>query len=415
MTSAGGCGLVRTCHVLRAELVGQEIQCLRCWRYQLTHGRNLNSSTLMSSVTVRRTDFDLKPFMVSNDWVAVAQILSVLVPYGALWAAAYAMHDAAPWLLVPIAGLMVLFLSRSFALMHDCGHYSLFRRPWVNRAVGFLLGVVNGLPQYPWSRGHAYHHKYNGNWERYRGPAVVASVEQFRAMSPLCQRLYTALRHPLMLLPGGFFYLVVKSRVQLLCGLLWYVPHLVACVWRRDWRGIFAYKSKFWYTTGEFWDLLGNNICVLGTWYFCGELMGHGFFWALYAPMITVTAAIFICVFYIQHNFPQSYAHRDEGWSSVRGSLEGSSYLKLPGILNWFTADIGYHNVHHLCERIPNYRLAACHRANAHLLEGVKVLRIRDIPTCCGYILWDAARDRLTTVEDFRRSNSLAGQDAALA
>ncbi|MBA3685670.1 MAG: fatty acid desaturase [Planctomycetes bacterium] len=363
--------------------------------------------------TVQRSDFDLKPFMVSSDLVATWQILSVLLPYAALWFAAYHVHDTLPWLLVPIAGLMVLFLSRSFALMHDCGHYSLFRRARVNRAVGFLLGIVNGLPQYPWSRGHAYHHKNNGNWERYRGPAAVLSVAQFDALSPFRQGLYTTLRHPLMLFPGGLFYLVVKPRVQLLCGLLAYVPHLLACLWRFEWRRMFTYQSKFWYTTGEFWDLLFNNICVVGAWIVCGELMGHGFFWALYAAMMMVTAAIFICVFYIQHNFAESYAHRDEGWSYLAGALEGSSYFKLPGILNWFTADIGYHNVHHLCERIPNYRLAACHRANAHLLADVKVLRIRDIPTCCGYILWDAAHDRLLTVAEHRRQSSISVVTAA--
>ena len=360
--------------------------------------------------TVQRADFDLKPFMVSSDLRAIGQLLSVLVPYAALWVAAFLVHGTAPWLLVPIAGLMVLFLSRSFALMHDCGHYSLFRRARVNRAMGFLLGIVNGLPQYPWSRGHAYHHKHNGNWGRYRGPAAVLSVTQFDALSPVRQGLYKALRHPLMLFPGGFFYLVVKPRVQLLCGVLGYVPHLLGCLWRREWRGVFAYQSKFWYTTGEFWDLLGNNICVLGTWFVCGELMGHGFFWALYAPMITFTAAIFICVFYIQHNFPESYAHRDEGWSYLTGALEGSSYFKLPGILNWFTADIGYHNVHHLCERIPNYHLAACHHANAHLLAEVKVLGIRDIPTCCGYILWDEANDRLMTVAEYRQRSGGTAQ-----
>lgn len=364
--------------------------------------------------TIQRTDFALKPYMVSSDLVATGQVLSVLVPYAALWVAAYHAVAISPWLLLPIAGLMVLFLMRSFSLMHDCGHYSLFRQARVNRAVGFLFGIVNGLPQYPWSRGHAFHHKHNGNWERYRGPAAVISVEQFAALSPFRQWLYTTLRHPLMLFPGGFFYLVIKPRVQLLGGMLAYVPHLLGCLWRREWRRVFAYESKFWYTTGEFWDLLFNNLCVVGTWILCGELMGHGFFWMIYAPVMMVAAAIFICVFYCQHNFAESYAHRSEGWSYLSGALEGSSYFKLPGILNWFTADIGYHNVHHLCERIPNYRLAECHRANAHLLTEVKVLYIRDIPTCYGYILWDAANDRLTTVADFRRRQQIPAE-AALA
>lgn len=351
----------------------------------------------MTASTIKSADFELKPFMVSNNLVALWQMVTVLVPYGALWLAAYSVHQTMPWLLVPIGLVMVLFLSRSFALMHDCGHHSLFRGKRLNYAFGFLLGVVNALPHHPWSRGHAYHHKFNGNWERYRGPAAVISAEKFQALSPLRQRLYTLLRHPLMLLPGGLYYLLLKPRIQLLCGVLAYVPHFFRCLWRRDWRGIIAYKSKFWYTNGEFWDILFNNIAVVSTWIVCGMLMGHLFFWALYVPVMMFAAAAFICVFYIQHNFDDSYAHRDEGWNYLNGALEGSSYFKLPGLLNWFTADIGYHNVHHLCAAIPNYRLAACHRANAHLLAHVKVLRLRDIPACYGYILWDANRDRLTT------------------
>jgi acyl-lipid omega-6 desaturase (Delta-12 desaturase) len=355
------------------------------------------------ATTVQRSDFELKPFMVSSDFVATRQVLSVLLPYAGLWMAAYQVRDVSGWLVLPLAALMALFLMRSFALMHDCGHYSLFRRARVNRVVGFLLGVVNGLPQYPWSRGHAFHHKYNGNWGRYRGPAAVISVARYQQLSPFGQRLYAWLRHPVMLLPGGFFYLVVKPRVQLLAGLGAYVPFAVGCLWRRDWRGLVSLRSKFWYTPGEFWDILGNNLCVVGSWFLMGELIGHAFFWSIYAPLMMVTAAIFICVFYIQHNFSETYAHRDAGWSYFSGALEGSSYLKLPGILNWFTADIGYHNVHHLCERIPNYYLAACHRANAHLLAGVTVLHLQDIPTCYGYILWDAEHDRLTTVAEVQR------------
>ena len=150
---------------------------------------------------------------------------------------------------------------------------------------------------------------------------------------------------------------------------------------------------------------MGNNICVIASWWLCGELMGHGVFWAIYLPLMTFAAAIFICVFYIQHNFDDSYAHRDEGWSYV--TVEGSSFFKLPPILNWFTADIGYHNVHHLCAKIPNYRLAACHRANQHLLSEVKVLKMSDIPKCYGYIIWDAANDRLTTIAEIKSAPDL--------
>jgi acyl-lipid omega-6 desaturase (Delta-12 desaturase) len=111
------------------------------------------------------------------------------------------------------------------------------------------------------------------------------------------------------------------------------------------------------------------------------------------------SAAIFICIFFIQHNFEGSYAHKTAGWDYLLGAIEGSSYLKLPAILNWFSADIGYHNIHHLSERIPNYHLQACHQANSHLLTDAKVLTIRELPSCFKFLIWDAANDTLQSIE----------------
>jgi len=120
---------------------------------------------------VKKSDFVLAPYMKSNDWLAAWQITNTLVPYFILW---WLMPYAAAislWLLLPIVVLMVLFSLRSFSLMHDCGHYSLFTSKRVNRFMGFVLGVINAMPQYAWSRDHAYHHKTNGI-----GNAIGASV-----------------------------------------------------------------------------------------------------------------------------------------------------------------------------------------------------------------------------------------------
>jgi omega-6 fatty acid desaturase (delta-12 desaturase) len=104
----------------------------------------------------------------------------------------------------------------------------------------------------------------------------------------------------------------------------------------------------------------------------------------------------------VQHNFEGSYAHKTEGWDYLLGAVEGSSYLKLPTILNWFSADICCHNIHHLSERIPNYNLQACHQANIHLLANSKILTISDIPDCFKFILWDAASDSLQSIALFQ-------------
>lgn len=347
----------------------------------------------------RRAEFLLKPFLTSSNIRASGQILETLVPLAVLWWLVPQASAWSPWLLIPLGAVMVLFTARCFGLMHDCGHYALYRGFLLNRSAGFLLGVVNAIPQYPWSRGHAFHHKHNGNWEIYRGPSVVLSTEEFARLSPVRQQLYVLVRHPLMLFPGGFFYLVIKPRLALLIGAAAFVPHLLRCAWRRAWT---PYHSPTWYTVGEFWDILGNNVCVITLWLAMGEWFGHGLFWAMYASVMTAAAAIFLCVFFTQHNFPGSYAHRTVGWSYTMGALDGTSHLRLPALLNWFTTDIAYHSIHHLHERIPNYRLAACYRANAHLLGGVTWLRLRDVPACFTYILWDPQTSRATTVAAFR-------------
>lgn len=358
--------------------------------------------------TVKKSDFILAPYMKSNDLRATYQILNTVVPYILLWFLAVKAASVSFWLLPPIILLMALFSGRCFSLMHDCGHYSLFTSKKVNRAIGFMLGVINAIPQYPWSRGHAYHHKTNGDWERYRGPSALITTEEFAKLSPSAQRRYELLRHPLMIFPGGFFYLAIKPRLALILGTYGFIRHLLTCLKQDPGMGfakiISSHKSKNWYTTGEFWDLLFNNICVVGSVIFLGNLLGFGFFLSVYSITLTLSAAILISIFFVQHNFDGSYAHKTEGWDYLRGAIEGSSYLELPTVFKWFAADIGYHNIHHLSERIPNYNLEACHNQNRHLLANSKVLRMSDIPDCFKFILWDSASNQLVSIASFRQA-----------
>ncbi|WRH66643.1 MAG: fatty acid desaturase [Planktothrix sp. GU0601_MAG3] len=369
--------------------------------------------------TIQKSDFVIAPYMKSNNLWGTYQILNTVVPYLLLWILAVKSAAISLWLLPPIMVLMILFSVRCFSLMHDCGHYSLFSSKKANRVVGFILGVINAIPQYPWSRGHAYHHKTNGDWERYRGPSALISTEEFAKLSPSAQGWYEFLRHPLMIFPGGFFYLAIKPRLSLILGTYGFFVHVLTSLKQNpniSWREHFSsYKSRNWYTTGEFWDLLFNNICVVGGWIILSNYLGWGFFWTVYSITLTCSAALFICVFFVQHNFEGSYAHKTEGWDYLRGAIEGSSYLELPPILKWFSADIGYHNIHHLCERIPNYNLEACHNQNIHLLAGVKTLRISDIPDCFKFILWDSAANRLVSIRSFRQAAAFNSQNKMAA
>ena len=356
----------------------------------------------------RKSDFELRPFTHSSNRLGAWQLFNTLVPYGLLWWLAVTLCHQGSWLLVPVISLMVLFLARCFSLMHDCGHYSLFEHRATNRWMGFVLGVLAGIPQLPWSRGHAFHHRHNGNWEKYKGPSALVTTAVYNSLSFRQQALYRGLRHPLMLIPGGFFYLVIKPRVELLAGLATLVPHALRTLWHAPstpWSEIVAsHSTTWWHSPEEFRDLLLNNLAVVSSWVAMGWWLGADTFWLIYTPVMALSAAVFICIFFVQHNFPGSYAQSTEHWNAMKGVVAGTSDLQFPALLNWFSADIGCHSIHHLCEAIPNYRLQAARHHNAHLLLGVKRLTLGDIPSCFAYILWDEDAGKLTTVAATLRS-----------
>ncbi len=372
---------------------------LACSKPQ-AHTKNILTSPVLEQI--RKRDFSLRPYLQRSNKRAFLQIASTLLPIAGLWLLLPKAFAISPLLVAPILVLLILFSSRCFSLMHDCGHQSLFRDNIFNHIVGFILGVINAIPQHPWSRGHAYHHRHNGNWDLYRGPSALITSAEYASYSPWRKRFYQFLRHPLMLFPGGFFYLIIKPRAALILGSLDFaidslrhISNNGFCKWQLL---ISNHRSRHWYTASEFWHILGNNICVVAAWVLMGSWLGLGLFWVSYSIVMTTSAAIMICFFFVQHNFEGSYAHTTNDWDSFKGDIEGSSFLKMNRIFNWFSADIGYHNVHHLCEGIPNYNLRACHEANAELLKNIKVLNLVDIPSCFNLILWDRDKQQLATI-----------------
>ena len=372
---------------------------LACSKPQ-AHTKTILTSPVLEQI--RKRDFSLRPYLQRSNKRAFLQIASTLLPIAGLWLLLPKAFAISPLLVAPILVLLILFSSRCFSLMHDCGHQSLFRDNILNHIVGFILGVINAIPQHPWSRGHAYHHRHNGNWDLYRGPSALITSAEYASYSPWRKRFYQFLRHPLMLFPGGFFYLIIKPRAALILGSLDFaidslrhISNNGFCKWQLL---ISNHRSRHWYTASEFWHILGNNICVVAAWVLMGSWLGLGLFWVSYSIVMTTSAAIMICFFFVQHNFEGSYAHTTNDWDSFKGDIEGSSFLKMNRIFNWFSADIGYHNLHHLCEGIPNYNLRACHEANAELLKNIKVLNLVDIPSCFNLILWDRDKQQLATI-----------------
>jgi acyl-lipid omega-6 desaturase (Delta-12 desaturase) len=347
----------------------------------------------------------VKQFAGGDDRKGFLQVLTILVPLPALWWGVAWSATVSYWLTAGVTLLMSLFLVRAFVLMHDCGHGSLFRSPRLNRFVGFVFGVFSGMPQYVWSNHHAYHHATNGNWDRYRGALLTKSLAEFEALSGVQRRLYALLRTLWMTPLHGFLYVLFFPRVTWFLGSL----RLLAHVTRRKlaepglpFRACAAgFQTPYWKSAKEYWHMFGNNLVLLSAWLVMSLLLGPALFFSVYVSAVSLAAAMGIVLFAVQHNFEHSYASGDEGWDSDVAAIEGTSCLVLPRWLNWFTADIAYHHVHHLSSAIPNYRLRDCHREFAELFAGVRRIALSDIPAAYRCNLWDTRARRIISVAEY--------------
>jgi omega-6 fatty acid desaturase (delta-12 desaturase) len=321
-------------------------------------------------------------YSTPDNLTGLLQILNTLIPYAALWYAVWLSAGISYWLTAAVTLVMILFLTRIFVLMHDCGHGSLFRTGRLNRGFGFVLGVLSGMPQYVWSQHHAFHHSTNGNWAKYRGPFIVDTADEYAAMSDAKRRKYRLLRRIPLLPLHAFMYVLVMPRLNWLKG---------------NWKG-----------PEERFHMTWNNVVLLGLWVAMSFAIGPLLFFTVYVASLSLSTAIGIALFTVQHNFEGSYASGDEGWDYDTAAIEGTSFLVLPAWLNWFTANIAYHHIHHLSASIPNYRLAECHREYEHLFTGVTRVRLGEIPKALSYILWDSRARRIISVAEFEAQAAAA-------
>jgi acyl-lipid omega-6 desaturase (Delta-12 desaturase) len=335
-----------------------------------------------------------------DNFSAVVQLLNTLLPFAALWYAAVLSAGISWWLTAGITLLLALFLVRVFVLMHECGHGSLFRTGRLNKAAGFVLGVLTGMPQYVWSQHHAYHHSTNGNWAKYRGPFAVVTSDDFAAMSARQRRTYQLVRSAWLLPVHGFLYVLFMPRYTWLrgsIGLLWHVVRG---------RGAATFNTRYWKTREEYWHMTWNNVVLLSAWLAMSLAIGPALFFSVYVVSVSLATAVGIMVFTVQHNFEDSYASGDDGWDYDTAAIEGTSFLVLPGWLNWFSANIGYHHIHHLSASIPNYRLVQCHDEWQKLFVRVRRIYLVDIPRALKCILWDVRGRRIITVAEFEKQQA---------
>lgn len=319
----------------------------------------------------------LARFQRALHWHSLGQVATAFGPFLAICTAMYFSLDLSYWLTLalalPAAGLVV----RIFIIQHDCGHGSFFRSRRANDALGLLSSLITLTPYDNWRRQHAGHHANWNNLDRRESGADIYSTclttDEYQALSKWKRFVYRAIRHP------GIAHVLIPPLVFLL---LYRLPFDTPQEWRR-----------------ERWSVHLTNLALIAIVIGLGFAVGFRAVAMVQLP-ITVTAAIIgVWLFSVQHRFERVLWYRREQWNMTDVSLRGTSMLRLPRILQWFTGNIGFHHVHHLNPRIPNYRLEKCHRATP-ALHVTPVLTLRDAFRASSYALWDEARGRMVRFRD---------------
>jgi omega-6 fatty acid desaturase (delta-12 desaturase) len=307
---------------------------------------------------------------------SILEIVVTVLPLVLLWLLMWASLDFGYWLClllsVPAAGLLV----RLFMIQHDCGHGAFFRQRVVNDWVGRVISVVTLTPYDFWRRTHAIHHAGSGNLDRRGiGDIDMLTVREYLALPRWRRLLYRLYRHPLVMFGvGPVYYFALQQRLPL--GFM-----------RSGWQP--------WAST------IVTNVAIAIFVALLSWLVGVGPFLLVHLPITFLGAAIGVWLFYVQHQFEDTFWDRDENWNFHEAALRGSSHYDLPSVLRWFTANIGVHHVHHLCSRIPYYRLPGVLRDHPQL-AAVGRLTLLESLKCLRMALWNEEQRRGISFREMR-------------
>ena len=274
----------------------------------------------------------LNAYKTPNDQRAAFELAVTVLPLVALWAAMWLMAGVSPWLPALLAVPSGALLVRLFMIQHDCGHNAFFSSRNANDWTGRVLGVLTLTPYDFWRHSHAMHHAGSGNLDRRgMGDIDTLTIDEYLARSRWGRLKYRMYRHPLVMFGlGPTFLFLLQHRLPVGGARLGRMP---------------------WLST------MLTNLGIAAFFAFVISLLGLSTFLLLYLPMIVIGASVGVWLFYVQHQFEQTYWERDIDWSHPDAALHGSSFYDLPRWLMWLTGNIGIHHLHHLSSRIPFYRL----------------------------------------------------------
>jgi omega-6 fatty acid desaturase (delta-12 desaturase) len=295
------------------------------------------------------------------------QLINTLVPYAALWYLMYLSLQVSYWLTGALALLAAGFSVRVFIIFHDCGHGSFFKSRRANDILGFITGVISFTPYYHWRWEHALHHASAGDLDR-RGTGDVwtLTVQEYLEASRWQRFAYRLARNPFILFVlAPAFLFVVKQRFP------------SARAPRRERNSVYL-----------------TNFAVLGMTTGLACLLGLKTYLLLQLGILAAAGSAGVWLFYVQHQFDGVYWERRDGWDYCTAALKGSSFYKLPKVLQWFSGSIGFHHIHHLSPLIPNYNLEKCHRAEP-LFQTVRPVTFFASFKSLTFRLWDEQRRKL--------------------
>jgi omega-6 fatty acid desaturase (delta-12 desaturase) len=322
----------------------------------------------------------LAPYRGPNGARGVLELVITAVPFGLIWILMWATLDTGYWICLLLAVPAAGFLVRLFMIQHDCGHGSFFPHRFANDSVGRVIGVVTLTPYDFWRRTHALHHASSGNLDRRGiGDIDTLTVREFLALPRWRQLLYRLYRHPIVMFGVGPSYLFIL-RHRLPMGML-----------RSGWQP--------WLST------MATNAAIAILVATMIWLVGIKSFLLVHLPIVVLAASIGVWLFYVQHQFEDTFWAQDKDWNFQEAALHGSSHYDLPSVLRWFTANIGVHHVHHLCSRIPYYRLPRVLQDHPQFAVAGRLTLFQSL-RCVRRVLWDEGRRRLISFRELREASA---------
>jgi acyl-lipid omega-6 desaturase (Delta-12 desaturase) len=317
-----------------------------------------------------------KPRISSSVW----QLINSIVPYILLWVLMVFTLKISFWLTLPLIFLAAGFLTRIFIIFHDCGHGSFFKSKKLNFYIGSACGMMAFTPYHKWTDSHRLHHQTVGNLDkRGLGDVWTLTVDEYLAKSRFKRFVYRFFRHPVVLLGIG--------------------PIAIFMIAHRLTNRKMNWKQRI--------NVYTTNAIMLAVASIVSYFIGWQAFLLIQLPVMYFAAIGGIYLFYLQHQYEDVIWCREEDWDYKKMALEGSSFFKLPGLLRWFTGNIGFHHIHHLGPTIPNYNLPKAHNENPifqeveaiSFLQSFKSLNIR---------FWDEANQRAVGLRELRKRRSMA-------